>query len=35
MGYEPAWNMLKDFLEAQGFDDVKSPRSALKKAFET
>ena len=32
--YELAWNMLKDYLEDQGFTDIKSPRAALKKAFE-
>ena len=26
---------MKDFLEAEGFIDVKSPRSVIKKAFET
>ena len=35
MSFELAWNVLKDYLEAQGFLDVRSPRSALKKAFET
>lgn len=34
MSYELAWNTLKDYLEEQGFVDVKSPRSAIKKAFE-
>ena len=34
MSFELAWNMIKDYLEEQGFVDVKSPRSALKKAFE-
>ena len=34
MSYELAWNTLKDYLEEQGFMDVKSPRSAIKKAFE-
>lgn len=34
MSFELAWNMMKDYLEEQGFIDVKSPRSALKKAFE-
>jgi nucleotidyltransferase substrate binding protein (TIGR01987 family) len=33
--YELAWKMMKDYLEAQGFTDIKSPRSAIKKAFET
>jgi nucleotidyltransferase substrate binding protein (TIGR01987 family) len=35
MSFELAWNMVKDYLEEQGFADIKSPRSALKKAFET
>lgn len=30
-----AWNVIKDYLEEQGFIEIKSPRSALKKAFET
>jgi nucleotidyltransferase substrate binding protein (TIGR01987 family) len=34
MSFELSWNMVKDYLEEQGFVDVKSPRSALKKAFE-
>ena len=34
MGFELAWNLVKDYLENQGFIDIKSPRSALKKAFE-
>jgi len=34
MSYELAWNCLKDYLEEQGFSDVKSPRSAIKKAYE-
>jgi len=35
MSFELAWNMMKDYLEEQGFLEIKSPRSALKKAFET
>lgn len=35
MSFELAWNMVKDYLEEQGFVDIKSPRGALKKAFET
>jgi nucleotidyltransferase substrate binding protein (TIGR01987 family) len=35
MSFELAWNTLKDYLEEQGFIDVKSPRAAIKKAFET
>ncbi|WP_339704383.1 nucleotidyltransferase substrate binding protein [Algoriphagus aquimarinus] len=34
MSFELAWNMVKDYLEEQGFVEIKSPRSALKKAFE-
>lgn len=34
MSFELAWNMLKDYLEDQGFTDTRSPRGALKKAFE-
>jgi len=34
MSYELAWNTIKDYLEMQGFFDVKSPRDAFKKAFE-
>jgi nucleotidyltransferase substrate binding protein (TIGR01987 family) len=34
MSFELAWNMVKDYLEEQGFVDIKSPRNALKKAFE-
>lgn len=32
---ELAWNVVKDYLEDQGFVEIKSPRSALKKDFET
>ena len=31
---ELSWKVMKDYLENQGFIDVKSPRSAIKKAFE-
>ena len=31
---ELSWNMLQDYLEEQGFTEVTSPRSALKKSFE-
>lgn len=34
MSFELAWNMVKDYLEEQGFVDIKSHRIALKKAFE-
>ncbi|WP_124397855.1 HI0074 family nucleotidyltransferase substrate-binding subunit [Thermaurantimonas aggregans] len=29
-----AWKLLKDYLEEQGFSEVNSPRSTVKKAFE-
>jgi nucleotidyltransferase substrate binding protein (TIGR01987 family) len=32
---ELAWNVVKDYLEEQGFTEIRSPRSALKKGFET
>jgi nucleotidyltransferase substrate binding protein (TIGR01987 family) len=34
MSFELAWNLVKDYLEEEGFEDIKSPREALKKAFE-
>lgn len=34
MCFELAWNTVKDYLHEQGFTDIKSPRSALKKGFE-
>jgi nucleotidyltransferase substrate binding protein (TIGR01987 family) len=34
MSFELSWNMVKDYLEEQGFMDIKSPRGAIKKAFE-
>jgi nucleotidyltransferase substrate binding protein (TIGR01987 family) len=34
MGFELAWKTLKDYLEEQGFTDVKSPKATIKKAFE-
>jgi len=34
MSYELAWNTIKDYLEEQGFVDVKFPKAAIKKAFE-
>ena len=35
MCVELAWNVVKDYLEDQGFTEIKSPRGALKKGFET
>lgn len=34
LAFELSWNLLRDYLKEEGFDNVKSPRSALKKAFE-
>ncbi len=34
MSFELSWKVLKDYLEAQGLIEVKTPRSALKAAFE-
>jgi len=34
MSFELAWNTLKDFLEDQGYQELRSPRAALKKGFE-
>ena len=35
MSFELAWKTMKDYLEEQGFIDIKSPRDTIKKAFET
>src|SRR5438874_1933768 len=35
MSFELAWKTVKDYLEEQGYADVKYPRTALKKGFET
>lgn len=35
MSVELAWNVVKDYLEDQGFTEIRSQRSALKKGFET
>ena len=34
MSFELAWKTLKDYLEEQGFADVKSPKATIKKAYE-
>jgi len=34
MTFELGWNLVKDYLESQGFADVGTPRLALKKGFE-
>jgi nucleotidyltransferase substrate binding protein (TIGR01987 family) len=33
--YELAWKLMKDYLEAEGFLDVKSPRAVVKTAFQS
>ena len=33
--FELSWKLMKDYLEAEGFMDIKSPRAVIKKAFET
>jgi nucleotidyltransferase substrate binding protein (TIGR01987 family) len=33
--FELSWKLMKDYLEAEGFSGVSSPRAAIKKAFET
>ncbi len=32
--FELSWKVMKDYLEAEGFEDIKSPRAAIKKSFE-
>jgi nucleotidyltransferase substrate binding protein (TIGR01987 family) len=32
--FELAWNTMKDFMEEQGFNELRSPRDTIKKAFE-
>lgn len=31
---ELSWKVLKDYLENQGYDDVKSPKDAIRQAFQ-
>ena len=31
--YELAWNVMKDYLEYQGFTDLTGPRSSIREAF--
>lgn len=35
MSFELAWKLMKDYLEYEGFQEVKSPRAVIKKAFES
>ncbi len=34
ISFELSWKLMKDYLESQGFTDIKSPRDAIKKSFE-
>lgn len=34
VSFELAWNVMKDYLDEQGFTELRSPRDTLKKAFE-
>jgi len=34
MAFELSWNVVKDYLESEGFEGVSSPRGALKTGFE-
>lgn len=33
--FELSWNLIKDYLEEQGLQDLRFPRDTVKKAFET
>ncbi len=33
--FELSWNLMKDYMEEQGFIDIRFPREVIKKAFET
>jgi nucleotidyltransferase substrate binding protein (TIGR01987 family) len=33
--FELSWNVLKDYLEEQGFEEIKYPRESIKKAYES
>jgi nucleotidyltransferase substrate binding protein (TIGR01987 family) len=33
--FELSWKTLKDFLEEEGFSDIKSPRDTIKQAFQS
>lgn len=34
VSFELSWNVMKDYLEEQGFFELRSPRDTIKKAFE-
>ena len=35
ISFELSWNMMKEYLEEQGFTELRYPRESIKKAFET
>jgi nucleotidyltransferase substrate binding protein (TIGR01987 family) len=35
ISFELSWNLMKEYLEEQGFQEMRSPRDTIKKAFET
>ncbi len=35
ISFELSWNLMKDYLVDQGYDDIRSPRETIKKGFET
>jgi nucleotidyltransferase substrate binding protein (TIGR01987 family) len=34
MSFELAWKTMKDYLEAEGYNEIRSPRDTIKKVFE-
>ncbi|CAG5011879.1 hypothetical protein DYBT9275_05045 [Dyadobacter sp. CECT 9275] len=34
ISFELSWNVLKEYMEEQGFTELRSPRDTIKKAFE-
>jgi len=34
IGFELSWNVMKEYMEEQGFLELRSPRDTIKKAFE-
>ena len=34
INFELSWNVMKEYMEAQGITDLRSPRDSIKKAFE-
>lgn len=34
ISFELSWNVMKEYMEAQGITDLRSPRDSIKKAFE-